>query len=138
YNFIEDTLSPFQTTATNSFVGNKDQLYTLENEGEEILLRQYDQTGQKIENEVSLENELPLIFYEEEAILLSEVINDQLFIVQSTISVRLEQDIHPKKLQVFDLHFGINLLYGKIVYFIYSKVIATEVYIYSIGKKIDF
>ena len=138
YNFIEDTLSPFQTTATNSFVGNKDQLYTLENEGEEILLRQYDQTGQKIENEVALENELPLNFYEEEAILLSEVINDQLFIVQSTINERLEQDIPPTKLQVFDLHSGKNLLTGKIEYDTDSKVNATEGYIHSIGQMSDF
>src|SRR5699024_7950596 len=75
YNCIQDALYPFQPTATNCFVGNKGQLYTLDNEGEEILLRQYDQTCQQSENEVDLENELPLNFYEEEAIILSEVIN---------------------------------------------------------------
>jgi len=138
YNFVEDTLSPFETTATNSFIGNQDQLYTLENEGEKIFLRHYDQTGEEIQNEVLLENEFPLNLYEGERILLSEIINNQLFIVQSAVDEISGQEVLPTDLQVFDLHSGESLLTGKIEYDKDSKVNATEGYIYSINQKSNF
>lgn len=134
YNFIEGTLSPFETTATSSFVGNQDQVYTLENEGEQVLLRHYNQTGQEIENEVILENSFPLNLYGDETVLLAEVINDQLFIVQSAVEELHEQDISPTDLQIFDLHSGESLLTGKIEYDTEHEVNAIEGQIYSIDQ----
>ena len=137
YNFVEDTLSPLETTTANYFIGNNNELYTLENEGEDIFLRQYDQTEQEIENEVALETEFPLHLYSEYP-LLTEVIDDQLFVVQSAADEMSGQGALPTDFQVFDMHSGENLLTGKIAYNTDSEVNITEATILSLFQKSDF
>src|SRR5699024_2267660 len=109
YHFVEDTFTPLKDTMAKYFIGNDNQVFSLTNEGEELILRQYNQTGEKVEQETVLDNEFPISLYEEDQYPIVEVINDQLFIAQSATDEISDQKILPTDLQVFDLHSGESL-----------------------------
>lgn len=138
YNFVENSLTPLKDPTVDYFIGNSNQLFALKVEGDETFLRQYNQTGEEVENEVLLNLETPINLYEEYPPLIAEIIDDQLFIVQSTMPEAPTQKILPSILQVFDVHSGENLLTGKINYDTASEVNATEGYVHSIGQMSDF
>ncbi|SHE66745.1 hypothetical protein SAMN02745249_00881 [Atopostipes suicloacalis DSM 15692] len=138
YHFVEDTFIPLKDSMAKYFIGNDNQVFSLTNEGEELILRQYNQTGEKVEQETVLDNEFPISLYEEDQYPIVEVINDRLFIAQSATDEISDQKILPTDLQVFDLHSGESLLTGKIDYDTASEVNALEGYIDSIGKMSDF
>lgn len=138
YSFVEDTLSPLDPTTTNYFIGNSNQLYTLEYEGEEVLLKQYDQTGQELKTEVVLDPESPLHLNGEYPELLAEIIDDQLFVIQNAVAEIDNQGVKPTDFQVFDLYSGESLLTGKINYNKNSEVTITEAAILSLAQKNDF
>src|SRR5699024_11175310 len=106
YNFVEDTFTPLKDSMAKYFIGNDNQVFSLTNEGEELILRQYNQTGEKVEQETVLDNEFPISLYEEDQYPIVEVINDRLFIAQSATDEISDQKILPTDLQVFDLHSG--------------------------------
>ena len=138
YNFVEDTFTPLKDSMAKYFIGNDNQVFSLTNEGEELILRQYNQTGEKVEQETVLDNESPINLYEEDLYSITEIIDDQLFIAQSATDERSNQGIPPTDLQVFDLHSGEKLLTGKIEYDTDSEVNALEGYIHSIGQMSDY
>lgn len=137
YDFVEDTLLPLENSKTNYFVGNGNQLYTLENE-EEVLLREHDQTEQKIINEIPLEFDFSLNLQEEYPTFLTEVVNDQLFVIQNEADKNNGMSLLSSNFQVFDIHSGESLLTGKIDYDTESEVNATEATINLVGSMSDF
>lgn len=138
YDFVEDKLSPLENSTANYFIGNENQLFALENEGEEVFLREYSQTGEEVINEVALDLETPLNLNAGYPSLLTEVSDNQLVIVQSAVAEMPNQEVQPTDVQVFDIRTGESLLTGTIDFDPESEVNPTEAVINAIGQMSDY
>ena len=103
-----------------------------------MLLREHDQTEQKIINEIPLEFDFSLNLQEEYPTFLTEVVNDQLFVIQNEADKNNGMSLLSSNFQVFDIHSGESLLTGKIDYDTESEVNATEATINLVGSMSDF
>lgn len=138
YNFVEDSFSSLENSSVNYFVGNRNQLFALENVNDEVYLREFNQTGQEVINEVVLNSEFLLDLQEGHPFIITEIINNQLFIIQTPMPETQESGIPPSKLQVFDIETGENLLFGEFEYDNNSEFDAPQGMINAIGQMSDF
>ena len=138
YNFAEDSFSPLENSPVNYFVGNNNQLFTLENVDDEVFLREFNQTGQEVINEVALNAEFPLDLQGEYPFIIKKIINNQLFVIQTPMPETQGPEIPPSELYVFDIETGENLLFGKFEYDNNSEFDAPQGMIDAIGQMSDF
>ena len=143
---VTDTDSDEQTLLANlvdsevtQLDGNKkylttenNELFSLEFENNSEALNKYDAQGEEIVDKIPLDITGDVDPLDSEQLLISNIIDDKLFIFQSNMPMN-NRGLDPTEFQVFDIQTGEEISAGEIK-FDSKELSASEVFISEIGK----
>lgn len=139
YNFEEATITLLDAADAYPMTTQSGQLFTLEHIEGETVLRHYNQNGEEILSEVSLDLQIPINFTDGYPTVM-QIIDNKLYLVQSAVASYgdlVSEGVASTPLQVFDIESGETLLLGEFNFDTKNEVHAREGVIQGIGKNSD-